>query len=89
MRRPTVGVLVVVAILIGFGIAYFWRGQEIDRLRDALGDVKSSMGMEINTLRDEVGRRRAALEEAERRLEQEQKTVKTLEDLLMKARVLK
>ncbi len=89
MRRPMVGVLIVVAILIGFGIGYFWRGQEVDKLRDELGDVKSSMGFEVNTLRDELGRLRAALEETERRLEQEQKTVKTLEDLLMKARVLK
>lgn len=89
MRRPTVAILVVVAILIGVGIGYFWRGQEVDTLREELGDVKSSMGMEIQTLRDELGRQRAALEEAERRLEEEQETVKVLEDLLMKARVLK
>ncbi len=89
MRRPTVAVLVVVAILIGFGIGYFWRGQEVDKLREELGDVKSSMGMEIQTLRDELGRQRAALEEAERRLEEDQETVKVLEQLLMKARVLK
>lgn len=42
--------MVVLAILISSGIGYFWREQEVDKLRDELGDVKSSMGMPIDVV---------------------------------------
>lgn len=54
MRPWTVGIVGVLAILVSFGIGYFWRGQEVDKLRDELVNVKSSMGVEVQTLNNEV-----------------------------------
>ncbi|MFQ5882317.1 MAG: hypothetical protein ACE5I9_07570 [Candidatus Methylomirabilales bacterium] len=89
MRPPVVAVLVVVAILIGFGIGYFWFGQQVARVQEELSDVRSKMGMEAQNLRNEVGRLKSALEEAERRLKEEQASRQILEESLKKARILK
>lgn len=89
MRPWAVGIMVIIAILVSFGIGYFWRGQEVDKLREELGDVKSSMGMEAQTLRKEVEKLSADLAEEERRLKAEQADRKILEEELAKARVWK
>ncbi len=89
MRPWAVLLLVAVTILIGFGIGYFWRGREDDRLREEMGEVKSSMGVQVETLRDEMKSLRAELEDAERRFQEEQATRKILEEEMAKARVWK
>jgi uncharacterized protein HemX len=93
MRPPAVIGLVVVAILIGFGIAYFWQSQrmsgQVSALEAELSDVKSKMGMESQNLRKEVQRLTAALEEAERRLKEEQAARKVLEESMKKRRAVK
>ncbi|MCI0406992.1 MAG: hypothetical protein L0191_00270 [Acidobacteria bacterium] len=93
MRTPAVVVLVAVAILIGFGIAYFWQSRQgstqVATLQAELGDLKSKMGVEIQNLQNEVKRLTSALGEAEARLKEEQAARKGLEELLQKARVLK
>jgi uncharacterized protein HemX len=93
MRPLAVGALVVVAILIGFGGGSLWRSQQGSTqdvaLQAELADVKSKMGIEVQTLGNEVQRLTAALEECERRLKEEQAQRKILEESLKKARVLK
>ena len=89
MRSPVVVVLVVVAILIGFGIGYFWSTQQISKVQTELSDVKSRMGIEIQNLKNEAERLRSQLAEAEGRLKEEQAARKVLEESLKKARVMK
>lgn len=93
MRPPAVIVVVVVAILIGFGIAYFWQARQtstqVAALQAELSDLKSKMGVEVQNLRNEVKRLTSALAEAEARLKEEQATRKVLEEALQRARVLK
>jgi Skp family chaperone for outer membrane proteins len=89
MRPPAVIAFVAAAILIGFGIAYFWQSRQVSTLQAELGDLKSKMGMEIQNLQNEVKRLTSALAEAEGRLKEEQAARKGLEELLQKARVLK
>lgn len=93
MRTPAVIVLVAVAILIGFGIAYFWQSRQgstqVAALQAELGDLKSKMGVEIQNLQNEVKRLTSALAEAEARVKEEQAARRGLEELLQKARVLK
>jgi Skp family chaperone for outer membrane proteins len=93
MRAPAVVALVAAAILIGFGIAYFWQSRQpspqVSALQAEVGDLKSKMGVEIQNMQNEVKRLTSALAEAEDRLKEEQATRKGLEALLQKARVLK
>lgn len=89
MRPWAAGILVGLTIIVSSGIGYFWREQEIDKLRDELGDVKSSLGMEVRTLRDKVEKQSAELAEAERRLDAEQADRKILEEQLAKSGVWK
>jgi uncharacterized protein HemX len=93
MRPPAVVVLVAVAVLVGFGLAYFWQSRQgstqVAALQAELGDLKSKMGVEIQNLQNEVKRLTSALGEAEARLREEQAARKGLEELLQKARVLK
>ena len=93
MRPPVVIALIAVAILIGFGIAYFYQSRQASpqasALQAELGDLKSKMGVEMQNLRNEVKRLTSALAEAEGRLKEEQAARKGLEELLKKARVLK
>lgn len=93
MRPPVVIALVAVAILIGFGIAYFWQSRQattqVSALQAELSDLKSKTGVEMQNLRNEVNKLTSALAEAEGRLKEEQATRKGLEELLRKARVLK
>jgi chromosome segregation ATPase len=89
MRPWAVLFLVAVVILIGFGIGYFWRGGEEERLREELGEIKSSLGVQVDTLRNEMKSLRTELEDAERRFQEEQATRKMLEEELAKARVWK
>ena len=93
MRPPAIIALVAAAILIGFGIAYFWQSRQpspqVSALQAELSDLKSKMGVEIQNLRNEVKGLTSALAEAEGRLKEEQAARKGLEELLQKARVLK
>ena len=89
MRPPVVAVLVVVAILIGFGTGYFWYTQQISTMQTELSDVKSRMGIEIQNLKNEAERLKSQLAEAEGRLKEEQAARKVLEESLKKARVMK
>jgi Skp family chaperone for outer membrane proteins len=89
MRPPVVVLLVVVAILIGFGIGYFWHAQQISKVQAELSDVKSRMGIEIQNLKNEAERLKSQLAEAEGRLKEEQAARKVLEESLKKARLMK
>ncbi len=89
MRPPVVILLVVVALLIGFGIGHFWYTQQLSTVQTELSDVKSKMGVEIQNLKNETERLKSLLAEAESRLKEERATRKVLEESLKKARVMK
>lgn len=89
MRPPVVAVLVVVAVLLGFGIGHFWYTQQVSQLQTELADLKSRMGIEIQNLKNEAERLKTQLADAESRLKEEQAARKVLEESLKKARVMK
>ena len=93
MRPLGVVALVVVAVLAGFGSAYFWQSQdctkEVAALQAELGDVKSKMGTEVQSLRNEMQKLTATLADAERRLQDAEAERKVMEETLKKTRRLK